>query len=136
MPRNKVFSPTTQHIFPSFSLLPPSFGASRPTFAFRPSRQGEAVSTPPGLSDDIEERWLNGHWVLEYARSSDLDDGLVVRRTWLSEESDEKETSWDGLIRVEHLLVCSVMVTELRAVPSNYRCKPEHRPGNDIPLHL
>ena len=63
------------------------------------------MPSPPGLTDDIEDQWLAGRWVLEYARSSDLDDGFVVRRTWLSEEAEEGDVNWDGLIRVEHLLV-------------------------------
>lgn len=63
------------------------------------------MPVPPGLSDDIEEQWLKGSWVLEYVKASEVEDGLVVRQTWLSEKPREGETSWDGLFRVEHLLV-------------------------------
>ena len=74
-------------------------------FRIRPLALEETVPAPPGLSDDIEEQWLKGSWVLEYVKASEVEDGLVVRQTWLSEKPREGETSWDGLFRVEHLLV-------------------------------
>jgi len=99
---------STASIYPTF-CLPIGAAASGPKFRVRPLASGETIPDPPGLSDDIEEQWLKGSWVLEYVKASDVDDGLVVRQTWLSEKPSDGETSWDGLFRVEHLLVSAAL---------------------------
>lgn len=95
---------STPSIYPGFCL---SSGtkARGVNLRLRPLASGEMVPVPPGMSDDIEEQWLKGNWVLEYVKASDVEESLVVRQTWLLEKPREGETSWDGLFRVEHLLV-------------------------------
>lgn len=80
--------------------------------------------------------------MVEYVGGSDLDDGLVVRRSWLSEEPGEGKTNWDGLIRVEHLLVRPVFIfnSDLPVltitVPSNERPEDDLWPSRGFSLHL
>ena len=51
--------------------------------------------------------WLGGSWILEYTgdQAHPVNDGLVVRQSWMTDDGDEGETSWEGVVRVEHLLV-------------------------------
>ena len=105
-------------IFPTFHLLPPSSGGDDrdAVFRLRPVRAGEAVPVPPTYTESVEEPWLTGNWIFEYVagpRTSQVVNGLVVRRNWLlnDAESLDSEPNWDGLMRVEHLLVRRLCAT-------------------------
>lgn len=96
-------------IFPSFTLLPGQAGPN-PTFRIRPRRRGEDVpeAASPG---DIEADWIHGSWIIEIVPDpSGYTDGMVVRSDWLSAGDSDDTTSWDGLARVEHLLVRTLLL--------------------------
>jgi hypothetical protein len=96
-------------IFPSFTLLPGQ-AEPNPTFRIRPRRKGEDVPEAAS-SGDIEADWIHGSWIIEIVPDpSGYNDGMVVRSNWLSAGDSDVPTSWDGLARVEHLLVRTLLL--------------------------